>query len=398
MPSFEHRLSVAMGSRVWRGNIRTIIGLNDTSLAQRLTDEAKKDTDYREIYAHYRDEDENNKMMNYPGDLRAALMPMLAYKAMQHIPFKWLLYADDDTFFFMDNVKRHLEDYDHTLPIVLTDHLMPGHPITKPRCLPCHLSSEENEAIIANSSYMDPPKYRPYFGCPHCTPEHACRWYNESEGRRGSECKSGGWIYGGAGAILSRGLLDLMAKNFAGLERCCSNTKSLGGDITLAICLNDVFNISITDPGTSVLAGFKKEHLLFSAFTPGWYVQCFREIIRTGGHHTHPDCVWQMDNALTVHLVARNKAYKRVVEEMVEMQQLFEEAMHTQALAALETVQGVVTNGKCNCSCPQSTSSSSSSTVISSGSAVGGSRLPQHAWHLRRYLRHRKHRHYHHTH
>jgi hypothetical protein len=50
---------------------------------------------FNETYTYYRDEDPEQKRMNYPGDLRAALMPMLAYERFKEQGFKWLMYADD---------------------------------------------------------------------------------------------------------------------------------------------------------------------------------------------------------------------------------------------------------------------------------------------------------------
>ncbi len=37
--------------------------------------------------------------------------------------FKWMLYGDDDTVFFIDNALDMLEGLDHNMPYFLTDHL-----------------------------------------------------------------------------------------------------------------------------------------------------------------------------------------------------------------------------------------------------------------------------------
>ena len=37
--------------------------------------------------------------------------------------YKWMLYGDDDTVFYVDNVMRMLEALDHTVPYFITDHI-----------------------------------------------------------------------------------------------------------------------------------------------------------------------------------------------------------------------------------------------------------------------------------
>lgn len=55
----------------------------------------------------------------YAGDSRAALMPFLAHKVYGPT-YKWVLYGDDDTIFFLDTILRLLEDFDETLPYFIT--------------------------------------------------------------------------------------------------------------------------------------------------------------------------------------------------------------------------------------------------------------------------------------
>ncbi len=59
--------------------------------------------------------------------------------------YKWMLYGDDDTIFFVDNVMRLLNDFNSSIPYFVTDHLWftakkkHAHPHPDaPRCLPCH--------------------------------------------------------------------------------------------------------------------------------------------------------------------------------------------------------------------------------------------------------------------
>ena len=56
----------------------------------------------------------------HKGDSRAALAPFLAHKALGK-SYKWLLYGDDDTQFFVDGVLRLVQDFDPEVPWLLTD-------------------------------------------------------------------------------------------------------------------------------------------------------------------------------------------------------------------------------------------------------------------------------------
>lgn len=44
----------------------------------------------------------------------------LSHKALGGGGYKWLLYGDDDTYFFLDSVRELLRDYDPDLPYVVT--------------------------------------------------------------------------------------------------------------------------------------------------------------------------------------------------------------------------------------------------------------------------------------
>lgn len=56
------------------------------------------------------------------GGCRAGVTPFLAAKLTDY-NFKWLLYGDDDTVFFIENALSLLEGLDHNMPYFLTDHL-----------------------------------------------------------------------------------------------------------------------------------------------------------------------------------------------------------------------------------------------------------------------------------
>ena len=58
-----------------------------------------------------------------PRHCRAGVTPFLAAHLHGYDNFKWMLYGDDDTVFFIDNVLDMLEGLDHNMPYFLTDHL-----------------------------------------------------------------------------------------------------------------------------------------------------------------------------------------------------------------------------------------------------------------------------------
>ena len=75
---------------------------------------------------------------------RATITPFLANKTAGIDSYKWMLFGDDDTTFFVDNALRLLETLDHTIPYILSDHmwfptdLKSGY--AKPACpFPCEL-------------------------------------------------------------------------------------------------------------------------------------------------------------------------------------------------------------------------------------------------------------------
>ena len=60
---------------------------------------------YREAWRQFRDIQKSNLTVGpQPGDLRAAMAPFIAAKAAGPENFKWMMFGDDDTVFFVDNV------------------------------------------------------------------------------------------------------------------------------------------------------------------------------------------------------------------------------------------------------------------------------------------------------
>ena len=54
---------------------------------------------------------------------RAALAPFLANKTAAPGSYKWILYGDDDTFWFIDNVLAYLDQLDPDMPYLLSDNI-----------------------------------------------------------------------------------------------------------------------------------------------------------------------------------------------------------------------------------------------------------------------------------
>lgn len=61
-----------------------------------------------------------NKQHRAAGDSRAALAPVLAHKALSPGSFRWMLFGDDDTIFFVDSVLEFLQDFDPDLPYFIS--------------------------------------------------------------------------------------------------------------------------------------------------------------------------------------------------------------------------------------------------------------------------------------
>ncbi len=51
------------------------------------------------------------------------MTPFLANVSIGVDNYKWLLYGDDDTFFFVDHVLALTQTLDHNMPYVITDNL-----------------------------------------------------------------------------------------------------------------------------------------------------------------------------------------------------------------------------------------------------------------------------------
>ncbi|KAK9807637.1 hypothetical protein WJX72_005062 [[Myrmecia] bisecta] len=225
MPTDDKHKEIVRASRHWRQGIRTFIATNHEP-AKELVQEGAR---FQEVWSSY--PDDTPRRSYYEGDSRAALMPFLAHKHFGDT-YKWLLYGDDDTIFFLDAVLKLVKGLDPNTPYFLTDHVWwssaPGNGWTSsphqesPRCTTCGFAE-----------YHRLPMKLPQ-GCPHCTPQIICdsdQWdvFNKAPlpctmPRLPERTYS---MHGGAGAIISIGLLRNVSLET--MERCVKSQFSTAG-------------------------------------------------------------------------------------------------------------------------------------------------------------------------
>lgn len=93
--------------------IRTVISTNSEPTAAIQAEAAQNN----ETWVFYPDDAPARSF--YKGDSRAALAPFLAHKELGDT-YKWMLYGDDDTQFFLDGALRLAKDFDPDLPWFIT--------------------------------------------------------------------------------------------------------------------------------------------------------------------------------------------------------------------------------------------------------------------------------------
>ncbi|GLI68037.1 hypothetical protein VaNZ11_012360 [Volvox africanus] len=141
--SFSARYILAQSTRSWRRGIRAFIAVNNTEDLPLLNEKNKVHQEHYEYFPDDGTGDLGKIFHGYmAGDTRAAMAPFLAHQYFGET-YKWMLYGDDDTLFYMPAVKRMLAHLDPELPIAISDNLWfrARHPnLFAPRCLPCHLA------------------------------------------------------------------------------------------------------------------------------------------------------------------------------------------------------------------------------------------------------------------
>lgn len=170
-----------------------------------------------------------------------------------------MLYGDDDTVFFQRGTMRLAAQLNASMPYFVTDHLWftyPGygaHPSdTAPRCVPCEWQGPVEYVSQEGHAVYSAPR-----GCP-CTPTLLCNphLFATQHFWRGTCTRAPVYavpqqlysMHGGAGALLSRGLLA--AVNLTQMVGCVLSTYATGGDSFITSCLWEQ-GFAITDPGFS---------------------------------------------------------------------------------------------------------------------------------------------------
>ncbi|KAA6420808.1 MAG: hypothetical protein FRX49_09197, partial [Trebouxia sp. A1-2] len=326
IPGSLDRFELAKASRAWRQGVPTAL-IMDQELHMLQDAEAVQEelNDNLEIWATSPDIPPMNPLTEKAGDFRAALAPFLANVTAAPNSYKWILYGDDDTFWFIDNALVYLNQLDPDMPYLLSDNIWMKertsdtavHPNPKaPRCLPCDYQDPLQGQVPYGSfdapmcaSYVSSPictfppaetllsclvfttvlhlrqiSYTLLQGCP-CTSSALCKADVNGVMYNPADCDSdwpyishvpspGYWyfIHGGAGAIMSRGLMDLTS-----YERCqefiYGPMPRMSGDAMFTLTVWHMMGTPPTDPGTQqghVCAGYGFYRPHIQMMDPGW--------------------------------------------------------------------------------------------------------------------------------
>ncbi|KAK9819548.1 hypothetical protein WJX74_009907 [Apatococcus lobatus] len=231
----DQRPELVAATRFWRKGLAAFIATNAV-----LTEEAVRvGAINNEIWTTY--PDSNDGRTQYPGDTRAALVPLLAHRALRG-QYKWQLYGDDDTIWFVNGALELAQKLDSDMPYMVTDAGYWHHwgkagfhakfeedgPL---HCLPCTFASTAWHKV--EGAAFTPPR-----ACP-CTTQLLCD--HDERDIMPEDCKMPEWfrmvhhIDGGAGALLSHGLLE--ALNGSVFEACVTSGGGVAGDYLLTYCM-----------------------------------------------------------------------------------------------------------------------------------------------------------------
>ncbi|GFR41913.1 hypothetical protein Agub_g2705 [Astrephomene gubernaculifera] len=287
------RLVLAQGTRAYRAGIRTfIMNSNETEIPFLNKVYAK----YRETYEYFPDEEDPDPKRWHaknPGDFRAAMAPFAAHRHFGNT-YKWMLYGDDDTLFFMRGVQQLLSNFDPELPLALSDNLWyeTGHPrLESFRCLPCGFNTSNMPAAQTDTGYT------PRAACPYCTRKDACPPSKPSCAITGA--------HGGAGMIFSVGLMRQLDLSYDAALACMNDLRHCsGGDCLVSQCLWRA-GYGFTDPGFSLQYTQPYDHVLFDNMEARWFLKSPIESITMG--NCGPLCRNVIQHAVSYHV--RGKSF-----------------------------------------------------------------------------------------
>eukprot|EP00195_Chlamydomonas_chlamydogama_P012728 CAMPEP_0202891358 /NCGR_PEP_ID=MMETSP1392-20130828/1440_1 /ASSEMBLY_ACC=CAM_ASM_000868 /TAXON_ID=225041 /ORGANISM="Chlamydomonas chlamydogama, Strain SAG 11-48b" /LENGTH=265 /DNA_ID=CAMNT_0049575087 /DNA_START=444 /DNA_END=1237 /DNA_ORIENTATION=+ len=262
------------------------------------------------------------------------MAPFLAHDALMRlgVRYKWMLYGDDDTLFYVDNAMKLLQKLNPAVPLAITDNLwyrrdrQPRHPHEDaPRCVSCNTTSHfvETSANLTGAPYV-PPRT-----CGACSVELACMPYKS---RR--PCVGAG-AHGGAGIIFSRALLEQLSTD--SVRECMKGKLRMSGsDALLSACLWEL-GVAFTDPGMWTERGHDMRYILFDNRA----LRMPREAIDgLTQNNWSPEKEWVLTHMISQHVA--NRGYPSphhtglVMHELVNIQrhalQLLEQYKAEQAL------------------------------------------------------------------
>ncbi|KAL3145279.1 hypothetical protein ABBQ32_001016 [Trebouxia sp. C0010 RCD-2024] len=121
MTATTQRMLLPEATRAWREGVPTVIVM-ETGYHLDNTSKAFQEgtTSHLETFADYPDLTDRHFKL---GDMRACMAPFIANNTAGIESYKWMLFGDDDTVFYVDNILRMLETLDHTMPYILSDHI-----------------------------------------------------------------------------------------------------------------------------------------------------------------------------------------------------------------------------------------------------------------------------------
>ena len=103
-----------MAPRLIVHGMRTFIASNKVLTLKQQQEAAQL---HNETWTWWPDDEPRRSM--YQGDTRAAIVPFLAHEVLGD-SYKWLLYGDDDTVWFIDSVLELVSDLDPEMPYFIS--------------------------------------------------------------------------------------------------------------------------------------------------------------------------------------------------------------------------------------------------------------------------------------